>query len=1047
MERLKLVVDDFGYERLNSRYKELVAETENEARDKMEMYLKEPVENQKLMMGFELVRIKRDLIEVTETPHDNADIDNGVAAAGQSHNSTSVDTDVKEVTVEESVHGLVEGVATPDSLCANFPPLELEEGELAPEIPHDTSTAVIPSCNGPQVFSSEVTMNLSDDAAFSTPSKKKIFHSGSAAKSQGLSGSIQFGNCSNSFDVLSDEKFKLVRSLKMLKVVRRLNKRNFSGISQRVKDQKFIVDGLQWSLLTLPDSATAREEHIQRQKLNVLLTAEEKYYRQRSRVRWADVGDRNTVFYHRVVTQHVTVNHIHFLKDEDGRVICTTEELKSHSAQYFQSILGVTDLPNSLAPMEELQDLLPFRCSELQQAYLSRTVLEPEIKGTIFSMPTNKSPGPDGYSIEFIRASWDVVGPDIINAVSEFFRNGRLLKDLNTTAITLIPKKPEACTLGDYRPISCCNIVFKVISKIIANQLKPILRVSVSPNQAAFLKGRSLGENVLLASELIRDYNKSSCLRSSMLKVDIRKAFDTVCWDFVIKILKAQGFPPLFVSWIQECITSPRFFVALNGELAGFFEGKKGLRQGDSISPYLFIMIMEVLSRLLNKAQIENKFQLHPLCNSPRITHLLFADDLLVFSDGSRASVSGIKAVMSVFREWSGLDMNEAKSEIFYGGYNDIQASVMADLSGFKRGSFPTRYLDLPLDPKKITLATLQPFLERITSQLHSWTVKILSFAGKVKLIYSVIYGMVNFWSSVFVQPKRFYQKVDSICSAFLWKNSTTSASGARVSWSSICTPKEEGGLGLRTLEEFDLVFRLKRFGGRNFWLVRDSQRFSVTVRSNGFTASFWYDFWTELGPLHLLFRSTASRSLRLPISATVADATRDSHWNLPPARSENAVTLQIILSTTPVPSPINASDSYLWRLHTGGFGSTFSTSVTWNLLRQRSPIVEWHEVFCGRFISSPPSDIPAAVSMCLSYNGIYASLVRIILKLFLQVLVYSLWRERNGRIFRDLNHHPLGFFRMVDRQMRDRLMSLSPGPNDAHSLLELYFWFVVPFS
>lgn len=238
------------------------------------------------------------------------------------------------------------------------------------------------------------------------------------------------------------------------------------------------------------------------------------------------------------------------------------------------------------------------------------------------------------------------------------------------------------------------------------------------------MKGRSLGENVLLASELIRDYNKSSCLRSSMLKVDIRKAFDTVCWDFVIKILKTQGFPALFVSWIEECITSPRFSMALNGELAGFFKWKKGLRQGDSISPYLFIMIMEVLSRLLNKAQIENKFRLHPLCNSPRITHLLFADDLLVFSNGSRASVSGIKAVMSVFKDWSGLDMNEAKSEIFYGGYNDIQASVMADLSGFKRGSFPTRYLGLPLDPKKITFATLQPFLERITSKLHSWTVK-----------------------------------------------------------------------------------------------------------------------------------------------------------------------------------------------------------------------------------------------------------------------------------------------------------------------------------
>ncbi|KAG2302208.1 hypothetical protein Bca52824_030859 [Brassica carinata] len=672
-------------------------------------------------------------------------------------------------------------------------------------------------------------------------------------------------NCSL---ITGTDQFKLVRSLKLLKVVlRRLNKRNFSGISQRVKDQKVIVDELQRSLLTLPDSLTAREEHIQREKLNVLLTAEEKYYRQRSRVRWADVGDRNTVFYHSVVTHHVNRNHIHFLKDGNDRVISSTDELKSHSAQYFQNILGITDLPISLAPFEELQNLLPFR------------------------------------------------------------------------------------------------------------------------------------------------------------------------------------------------------------------------------------------------------------------------------------------SVMTVFKDWSGLDMNEAKSEIYYGGYNDIQASVLADLSGFKRGSFPTRYLGLPLDPKKITFATMQPFLDRITSKLHSWTVKTLTFAGKVKLIYSVIYGMVNFWSSVFVLPKRFYQKVDSICSAFLWKNSTTSAAGARVSWSSICTPKKEGGLGLRTLEEFDLVFRLKRlwnffsnsgslwvawlaknrFNGKSFWLVRDSQRFSVTVRSmlqlkyllptflrcsvgNGNTASFWFDFWTDLGPLHLLFGSTASRTLRLPISASVSEAVRDGHWNLPPARSENVVTLQIVLSTMPVPSPSDANDSYLWRSQSGGFGSTFSSSVTWNLLRQRSPIVEWHEVvwfreeiprcsfitwltvlqrlptrdrliswgltvpdtcvlcfshveshqhlffecsyaaaiwsmFCSRFISSPPSDISSSVSMCLNYNGIYPSQVKIIMKLLLQVIVYSLWRERNGRIFRDLSHQPMGLFRIVDRQLRDRLLSLRPGPTDAHSLLELYFWFIAPFS
>lgn len=278
-----------------------------------------------------------------------------------------------------------------------------------------------------------------------------------------------------------------------------------------------------------------------------------------------------------------------------------------------------------------------------------------------------------------------------------------------------------------------------------------------------------------------------------------------------MKILEAQGFPPLFVTWIKECITSPRFSIAINGELAGFFPGKKGLRQGDSISPYLFIMIMEVLSKMLGKAVEEGSVSLHPLCSNPKVTHLMFADDLLAFSDGSVHYIFGIKGVMALFKSWSRLELNATKTEIFFGGYSQMEAAILSDLAGFKKGSFPTRYLGLPLDPSRISFATLQPFLERITSKLNSWTVKCLSFAGKVRMVVSVIYGMVNFWSSVFDLPKRFYAKVDSLCSAFLWGNMTTSAQGARVSWDSVCKRKCEGGLGIRKLEEFEEVFQLKR--------------------------------------------------------------------------------------------------------------------------------------------------------------------------------------------------------------------------------------------
>lgn len=777
--------------------------------------------------------------------------------------------------------------------------------------------------------------------------------------------------------------FKLARSLKLQKpILRRLNRTHFSGISNRVKEQYGKLSVLKRQLLINPDPDTARREHEERAIWHRLISAEEKFYRQKSRVRWNCLGDRDTAFYHKYAVQRAHINHIHFLRDEDDRLIGTSEEIKAHAVDFFESILGSADAIDSPCSVDSLRNLLPFRCSEEQRLVLQSEVTVEEVTKTIFAMPLDKSPGPDGFSVEFIRSSWSIVGPDIIGAVREFFRNGRLLKDFNNTALVLIPKTSEACKLGDFRPISCCNLMYKIISKIIANRLKPILKDCISPNQAAFLKGRSLGENVLLSSELIRNYNKANCPRSSMIKVDIRKAFDSVNWDFLLKVLEAQEFPPLFRSWIKECVCSTRFSIAINGELAGFFEGKKGLRQGDSISPYLFLLVMEALSKLLEQAADRDQLRLHPMCSEPRLTHLLFADDLLVFSDGSRHSLSGITSVMKEFKKMSGLEMNPSKSEIFFGGFLDIEAQVLSDLFGIKRGTFPTKYLGLPLNPSRISMDTLQPFLEKITSKLHSWTVKLLSFAGKIRLVSSEIYGMVNFWSAVFNLPKSFYAKVDSLCAAFLWRNKTTSASSSRVAWKDVCKPKVEGGLGIRLLEDHQMVFRLKQvwnffsnpdsllvdwlnknvFKRRSFWVITDSARLSPNVRSmlqlrdalpeylhcivrNGARASFWFDSWTDLGPFISYAGEDGPRGMRIRKDARVIEAVRNDAWFLPAARCQEMVTIQTAITSVPPPHHANGNDEYLWRQANGSFRPNFSSKDTWEHLRDRSPPVYWNRV------------------------------------------------------------------------------------------------------
>lgn len=308
---------------------------------------------------------------------------------------------------------------------------------------------------------------------------------------------------------------------------------------------------------------------------------------------------------------------------------------------------------------------------------------------------------------------------------------------------------------------------------------------------------------------------------------------------------------------------------------------------------------------------------------------------------------------------------------------------MLSDISGFKLGTFPTRYLGLPLKPgKRLSLASLQLLIDKITSKLHSWTVKYLSFAGKITLISSVIYGMVNFLSVVFVLPKAFYAKIDSICVGFLWKNDTTPARGSRVAWSDICKPKSERGLGIRLLEDFEAVFKLKtiwnfftvseslwvawlknhHFRRLGFWLTKDSTHFSATIRSmlelrpilkyfmhcvvgNGETVTFWFDSLTSIGPLIDVAGQGGPRAMRLNKGAKVRDATRQGSWFLPPVRSDALHAVQVEITNFRPPLPLDERDVFQWCRAYGSFGSSFSSKAKWESLRDPSPTVFWHKV------------------------------------------------------------------------------------------------------
>lgn len=161
--------------------------------------------------------------------------------------------------------------------------------------------------------------------------------------------------------------------------------------------------------------------------------------------------------------------------------------------------------------------------------------------------------------IEFFKSAWPIIGKEFIISIQSFFERGFLPKGINSTILALIPKKTKAREMRDYRPISCCNVIYKVISKLIANRLKLTLPDFVALNQSAFIKGRLLIENLLLATELVKDYHKDSISRQCALKIDISKAFDSVQWSFLLKTLEAMNFPAKFIHWISLCVTTASF--------------------------------------------------------------------------------------------------------------------------------------------------------------------------------------------------------------------------------------------------------------------------------------------------------------------------------------------------------------------------------------------------------------------------------------------------------------------------------------------------------
>nr|GEU58370.1 hypothetical protein [Tanacetum cinerariifolium] len=380
------------------------------------------------------------------------------------------------------------------------------------------------------------------------------------------------------------------------------------------------------------------------------------FIKKKAKVKWLKVGDSNIAYFHNTVKSHISRSRIDVVIDSNGTLFAN-DHVAEAFVNHYETFLG--QLSSS------------------------------EVKEAMFSMGNDKSPGPDGFTTAFFKETWDIVASDVVKAVQEFFVNGNLLEELNHTVIALIPKVISPTRINDYHPISCCNVLFKCICKIISNCIKGSLNALISPNQSTFVLGRRISDNILLTQEFMHNYHLDRGSPRCAFKVNIQKAYDTIDWGILKVILSAFGFHLRMITCIMECVSSTSFLICIMDRFMVIFGVRKAFFKAILYLLSFFSLIMDVLTLMLQRrVRNSNLFTYHRYCSKLELINLCFADDLFLYAHGDVESARVIMDALEEFKLASGLTPSLSKcTTLIFRDCKELIEKVQNQINALKNKS------------------------------------------------------------------------------------------------------------------------------------------------------------------------------------------------------------------------------------------------------------------------------------------------------------------------------------------------------------------------
>ncbi|GJY47483.1 RNA-directed DNA polymerase, eukaryota, reverse transcriptase zinc-binding domain protein [Tanacetum coccineum] len=501
---------------------------------------------------------------------------------------------------------------------------------------------------------------------------------------------------------------------------------------------------------------------------------------QKAKIKWAIEGDENSKYYHGVINKKRSNLAIRGVQ-VDGKWVEPPSLVKKAFYDHFKRQFehsGMTDI--------SLDREFSKRVSSDQVEDMERGVSKEEIK----------------------RAVWDCEG-DVIKAITWFFHHGSIPNGGNPSFITLIPKIPNANMVKDFRPISLIGSIYKIIAKILANRLVTVLGDLVSDTQSAFVKDRQILDGPFILNELAQ-WCKKKRKQSMVFKVDFEKAYDFVRWEFIDTILKKIGFGDKWCKWIGGCLRSSRGSVLVNGSPTVEFQFFKGLKQGDPLSPFLFILVMESLHVSFQRVVDGGLFSGIKLDNSITISHLFYADDAIFMGQWNRNNLAVMTRVLDIFHQASGLRINMIKSKILGISVEPDTVEKAAKKIGCTVLKLPFNYLGSKVGDLMSRSMSWNEVLEKMVTRLSRWKQKTISIGGRLTLLKSVLGSIPIFHMSMFKVPKTVLKAMEAIWARFFNRSDISSRKPCWVSWKKAMASKESGGLGVASLFALNRALMLK---------------------------------------------------------------------------------------------------------------------------------------------------------------------------------------------------------------------------------------------